>query len=425
MAIVNTVNFAFPGGSAPFNVTVTDSNGPGVSPTAIIVLASGHSTLSSYGQKASGAQISFGLYDFTTYRVVGGSMEDAASSSSADTAYRNDTATVVQLPASSSSSLSLEATVTSVGANSVTLTADAANTYHGAVIFIYGAGVHAAVETLTGASSIGGTVSSTALGRTPDVVIAASVAQSIAADSGGNEYMLSLGWAARHSSTQGCMVSVAEHQASPKTSVGSIAYNNRVAARLTNSPAENAQLELTSWNSDGFTLTTRNTAASLDIIAISISGVKAAVANETIAAGTSGSKSITSPGFRAQTVLALTIRNTAFSNLSNTNNTFSIGCGNTHAQSVMAVWSQDNLSTSVTDSVAGNAAIIRPPTNGGVTAFDWVATWNGATANGFDIDVTTAAGGNRVVTFLVFGLPKSHPYIPEVWRQQRRRLVRM
>jgi hypothetical protein len=413
--IINPVNFnANPSGGSPFPQTITDANAPVVggvtqTPIAVVFIISGHKvSLGSLGTvpKARG-RISIGFAKFSSGSVsnqyaLGGSFDDnhAASSTVAD--YRVDNAKVLTLPSSAATGqLEMDFTLSSASAGAVAGNWSSTSDFYGQAWFIYGARVEASLEIKANSATIGNTVSSTLLGKKPDLLFAATCGQTIGSAAGGAEHLISFGVMARSSNTQACATCAGESAQSP-TSVGTIMRNDAILSQITSAagtPTEGARIEA-ALTSTGFDLTTRNANTSIDgiYLALYLGGVKTWVGVEQITAGSTGSKSITTPGWKPTTVGALAVEIVSTQNtLSVVNGRLSIGLVNASGQGMVAYWSRDNRTTSESSSFASQSDLVGLPAAN--TSLDFLAHHTGMTATGFDISVSTAATGDRLILF--------------------------
>lgn len=411
MGYVNPVNFTMPsGGGFPQDFTITDPNESTLVPTAIIVLLSGSKASAGYGTRSATGRISVGFTDFSSEYVVGHAMEDATVSALANSGYQIDTASVIDLPnnAGGAGAPEVTATFVSAAAGQVTLNASIGSDFHGLALFVYDS-VHVVVEQIDGSATQNASVNSSAHGQgvEPDAVFAASIGQAFSAAGGGAGGYFSFGWWARGSDTQGCLSQVMEDGAATATSVGAVLRNDRILRAIASSGGtvtEGAGIELAGTTS-GFTLTTRDAAVSIPgmYVSLYLGGVDTYCGVEVITAGSTGAKSVTTPGFAARMAVLATFRTTAANTLSSGQNAMSIGAATDDLQGVVGDWSRDAQATSEADSIASDAdvvMILQP------TTLDWVADYTGSTASGFDINVSDAAGGNRAVLVLAIGEPR-------------------
>ena len=424
-SFVNVVNGTAPGPGT--TQTVTDSQAGGRTPKAIVMICSGHPNTVSQDVNSPGGRLSIGFYDLTNYRVIGAITEDGAAAGSADAGYRIDTATIAQLSNVTNANLQSEATVTSVGVGSVDLSWSAAATVDFIMLFIYGGAVQAAVESLACSGTIGGTATSTALGRMPDLVLAASCNAAFVADGQGTEMMVSFGAMARHSNTQGCVTTAMEHQQA-NTSVGSILRNDCVLTQVTSAAGtvtEGARMQM-ALTSTGFQITTQNANASFEgmFISLYLDGARCYVGTPTVAAGTTGSKAITGVGFKARSVLVAAPRAGAINNLLDTQNPVSIGAWDRTTAGCQGFWSRDNRATSEADSISSQTNLLSVLTQG--ASFDWVANPVSMDTDGLTINVSDAAAGDRMFLLVAFGevLLDSLAWWPIGHRRWRRCLAR-
>lgn len=166
------------------------------------------------------------------------------------------------------------------------------------VLLIGGSGVsNVFVGTATGNASVGGTTAVSAPGFTPDVVLPWSAyttgawrpSVGIATNEGGS--IVQRAMASNHNDANATMA------------VSSVLSTNRLVA----SPVGLGTLELTSWDANGFTVTTRDSTSgvpSFGYLAIKLNGLLAKLMTSAAPAG-AGSQSVTGVGFRPQVGLML------------------------------------------------------------------------------------------------------------------------
>jgi hypothetical protein len=164
--------------------------------------------------------------------------------------------------------------------------------------------------------------------------------------------------------------------------------------------------------STGFDLTTRNANTSIDgiYLALYLGGARCWTGVEQITAGSIGSKSITSPGFKPRTVGALGVEIVSTINtLSVVNGRLSVGLATAQAQGMVSYWSRDNRTTSESSSFASQSDIVGLPA--ATLSLDYLSNLTAMTATGFDINVSTAATGDRLVLFFAVEGQYDRPYL--------------
>jgi hypothetical protein len=211
-----------------------------------------------------------------------------------------------------------------------------------------------------------------------------------------------------------------EHHAATATSVGCIVRNDVILSQITSTagtPSEGARVEA-ALTATGFDLTTRNAAVSIDAIylALYLGGARCWVGVEDVVASSTGSKSITTPGFRPRTVGAVGTTIAAANTLSTANGRMSVGFASLLAQGACGYWARDNQATSETRSVASQTDLVCIPAV--TNTLDWVANLTAMTATGFDINVSDAAGANRFTLFFAVEGQYDQGPVARRWRRQ-------
>lgn len=390
------------GGTFPREETYTLAGGPGLTPTAVYVVY-GASALTLDGRNAT-ARLSVGAWDGTTQRVVCILGEDGAAAASADNGVRTDTDTVIQITGVNAATFQNEARAISFGTDSITLDWNSASGGHGYIVFFY---CNAAkVGTSTSSASIGGTASVSGLGFQPDAIVAFGVNQAITANNGQPELMLSVGYSGRLPSvTQSCGVICAEDNQG-NTSSGEIARTNRFLTTLTSAAgtvSEGTSLEMTSFDSGGFTYTTRDTAVAVTFgyLALDLDDRHCYAAAPLVAMGATGNVSVTGPGFTPEFLFTTAIRVATQDTINANQATISVGVSDGTTTACAAARVRDNQATSDTYSTASETALLFL-VGEGTAADDAVANLDSFDADGFTIDVidTSAGAENRALPYL-------------------------
>jgi hypothetical protein len=350
-------------------------------------------------------RISVGMYDGTNQRAVCDYGENNVATASADTGVRFDTATVAQFTATGNLGLGAEGAATALGTDSISITWDSAIAVVGQIYLFYGDVFACAVEDITSSAVINTVSTSTALGTTPDGIIAVSVGQAFVADGQSAPGMLSVGFSGRLPSiTQACTTSCAENRKATSTSAGCETHNDRVSVQLTSTAgvvSEGQTLEVTAYNSTGFDLTTRSTGA-LGVMLFSFKiGARVWAGAPTLPASTSGSFSRTDPGFRP---IALFIAGTRVGNINTINSgagQLCIGGACASGNGIGTSFWRDNQATSSAGCTSSATDIIRIPSTAAVD--DWRATFTSFDATGWTGNVTTATttpGDDRPTAYM-------------------------
>lgn len=388
------------------DVVITDTP-PNVIPKGAIFFSVSHSGLSNTIALTSRIGVGF-ADDAVTERCVMAFAENGVAAASADCGYRIDNSTVVQISNPTNVNLLAEGNVTEFITNGVTLSWSAVNNVQGQIVLFYGDDVEAQVVNFNGSATEDGTASISGLAFAPDIIFLISGDRAFGTDTQGADPMLSFGFAARTSDTQACSCLVWEHQQSP-TESGVISKDTVCAVRLTSTAgtvAEGASLELTSWNSDGATFTTRNDSYSLRCAALCVKlpNTSAWAGAPTIPAGTLGAFSRTDPQFLPQALIFAPVRAASVDAVTG-QGSLCLGCTDAYETGEVSAQARDNQATSGTGvdwSSSRSFSVITIPGSsdwdyfGTVTSFDTLG-WSGA--------ITNAAAANRPMVYLAI----SHP----------------
>lgn len=419
----------FQGNNTAGNQTITDPRSPGMAPILAIFALSGATALDTL---TTGGRISVGATDGTNQYAIGYFAEDGGLPANQDTGNRADDASVLIMPTAGGLPIETKAAFSSFASGSVTITWSVATQLQGFVIFVYASNAtrgKVTVDTITGSASIGGTASSTAHGEEPDFLFVVSGNLALTSENTKDNGMLSIGWASRTGSVrQGCAAVTAEdNRPTGNTSSGVIERNDCVAVALSSSGGtvtEGARLEA-SFGASGYTMTTRNAAAALAAIVVSISvdGEQAWAGVETVAAGTTGDKAITTPGFRPLLGLFAGVRSATVNSLGSGQGNFTFGAVDRWGeQAAVGLHSQDNQTTAASDSVARDSDCFALPQTG--SAHDWIASGT-LQALGVTLNVNDATTGDRILLVGALGEDRPAPVLRRPRHQWAQRLARM
>lgn len=262
----------------------------------------------------------------------------------------------------------------------------APSAYQVNVLLIGGSGVSNVFSgTATGSGTQNNTTAVTSPSFTPDLIIGMTAYSNVGS-------RMSIGFATLESGPTIVQKALGWND---NDNQGTMAVAARVASNrwLTN-PIGLGTLELTSFDANGFTVTTRDAATSIPFqyLAIKFSGLAFKLGTSTFPAST-GAESITGIGFRPQLVI----------NLSSDCATVDSNCGSDDGEVVElgmcalngcatgSIYSEDSGSPSITESVTGSG-LCQSRKDGAAYR---VCTLSGFTADGADINLTTNAGGTK------------------------------
>lgn len=344
------------------------------------------------GTAVNHAGLWVGVSDFTTHQSVSTAMEDTGSTTDTGAASGTD---ALQTLLSSDQTVDGTATASTI-TNGVRLTwADAPPSAYliTAVLFNADAVSNCVAGSIATSTSIGGTASASGFGWEPDTIIAfgaystthARTAIGLAINDGGI-----VQYSVGHNSQNG--VATAD--------LTEVIRSDRLV--LDSSGSGGASHELTSFDSGGFTVTTRDatTARTVRYLAMRrASGVGAKLLTCTSPTST-GAHSCTGAGFRPQAGLMLHTKTIALGTYttSGTNNqTYGLSAFTAAASSISSFYDQDGTASANTESITDTVPVRLRDGN----ADFMTATSTGAQADGwnFNYSVTDSTARYRVVLF--------------------------
>lgn len=421
------VDFQLAGASG--DQTISLVGGPGKTIKAYEILLSGATAQDTI---TAGGRMSYGQFDGTTKRCVAIISRDNTIAAGATCGYRIDTGRVAAMPVATGVGLEVGLVPVSMGVDQITVNASAASTLRGVVRMYFGTDLVVKVESLASSASIGGTVSSTALGVPPDLVIAAGCGQAFISDGSGTPLMFSYGAAGRLPAlTQACAALCAEDSVVVRTSSGILVRDDAILTTLASASGtvtEGTRLEL-SFDATGFTITTRNAAVSVEgmFMSFSFGGAKCRAAVPLIDVSATGDESTTDTGFRTRGLaLLLTNRTSGEINVIGSAaaaGKFSLGWGLPGGISrAVGFLAADNQLTSVTKSVVRSADIMDTVID--ATTHDGIASLPSIDALGYTLNVSDAAVATRLVLSISVG-DRADPGWWASLRRWRRQLGRM
>lgn len=390
----------------------------GKTPKAAMFLVSRADTLET---PANGAMISIGFTDGTNSRCSGCMSEDGAAVASYDTGRTASSTLVIQTLQTTGPTVEAEASFVSFTANNVTINISTAppTGYRLTVIMFYGDTLQAAVGDLTSSASIDGTASVTGLAFQPALVFGlAAVGGFITA----SQSRFSFGFAASSLGTI-TQAGSAFYDRDTPSAVATVcaealrddSFLSRFALTDPGVLTDEGRYELTSFNSDGFTVTTRAAANSIVFCWLALylgtSRAKAVVlGNPDLDTSAAGNQAIDGIGFKPQAVFAIgTSINSANRNAIQENTQaihvslgFSclLGGTSTISDGCIAYQAEDNNTTSDTRSGVDQRLVEVVDDTG---SFEWHALAQSFDDDGFTINITDATAGSvfRLAAFLL------------------------
>lgn len=431
-------------GTPPVNQDITVASGPGANlqPKATLYRATAGTAL---GTEVNAYRILLGMTDGTTQRSIGAMAENGQSSANQDCETRHDTATVVQAPLGASGAINGEARWDSWQNGGSRIAWDDLLNAASLITSVdfYGDDIEVAVVEFTGSASINGTASVSGLSFAPDLAIHYSHFNAFAADGLHADGHVSIGYAVKTLAggiEQVCL-SDHNHDRPPLSWAGATVLRDDCVVAQIDQAADGARLELTSWNSDGATYTTRDVAFA-NVTAILFVRFKSqrrltAVVLPTSDPGggapwldtSSSGEKLISLGFgpAAYFMLGTTLPSKNTTNRANTvRSQFSDGVWTGVEQGCISCQAGDTnalLTQSATRSVTSAlVADVLKSVTGGAAARDWAASHVGVSPLGPTVDITTASAAARQVAIMAIGDVDAHwPKRPNVWRMHHAR----
>jgi len=348
------------------------------------------------------ARMFLGVADATSQFSLSSSAEDNVLPSSANAGYQVDTDSVLRTPTGHCSRIEF---ATGDGSVEVSWRGTLPN-LRASVALWFGDDLEAKVGTVAGSSTQDASVDfDPDFANDPVLVEVFSVGQAFSANGSGNEAMISAGSAGRASSTitSSCFVVCAEHQQSPSSS-GLVGVSGRSAVRLTSNGGtvtQGAGLEVTKMLAGELEFTTRDAAESLSAMFLVVAvpgGVRGVSIAETQAVGTTGVKNFDSVGFLPMACGVASGRTASVGTVGSGQGNLSYGAADGTSQGCSGWRARDNQTSSTeTQSITSETRLV--DVLDGDAAHDWIGVFDGFTEDGFDVDVTDAAGGSRVVCY--------------------------
>jgi len=349
----------------------------------------------------------FGVADGTTQRAMSGTAEDGNSASLADGEGRYDTATCINLCLAANNNLDGEATHSSFGAGSHTISwADfpaAANLIKH--VFFGGADVSVAIREVTGSATIGNSVDVTDCGFDPNLAIVFGRGNAaFSADGTWNPFSLTLGYAVKTAAGAAEQFSFSDlngDRVSP-TDGRSMFRNDRCAQRLTIA-ADQGALEL-SWLTGGARFTTRDVADACSVVVafVLVPSRRLRAMNPALVTSSTGNKSITGVGFQSFGYFAigtdLSSANTSSNGADRSKWSHGIVDDAATAVACTAMQAEDAATTSDTRSGISTTQFARVVDDAGGDS--WSASHVSFDSDGVTINIDDASSADRMVGFV-------------------------
>lgn len=338
------------------NTDFTTTDLGGLTPSGVLVFSSGADT-DNVAEDAT--HMGIGFTDGTEEATVGCYMRNGNA-----THESNHFHTDTQTQTLSTNQLFSEANVVSFITNGVRLNfTDAPSSAH-FITIVFFAGTDIAevqVDTFNIANAQNGTASISTMGGTPDIVFCMNQRQTFPAESAPGDGRFSFGVAVNDGSqTQRCTAFYTPRAQSTSLCNATI-RNNRFGVCYFNSSVE-WTVELTSFDSNGYTVTTRDGTSggrSISCMAIRLAGDSEAWVGDADPPTSTGSDSITGVGFEPSFVLqGMTMMQTANSNIT-TGDSGSFGFSTmTTDDQISNAWAcEDGASTENAQSLSDNQAV--------------------------------------------------------------------
>lgn len=392
VAVVQSAAPTSDGSTQDFTVT-----GFGTAVCAMFFLSYGTAA----GTEATHGMLSFGFSDFTNHRAIAHATESTGSTT--DTGAERNASNAAVTLLSTSQAVDGTATASTI-TDGVRLTwADAPPSAYLVTAVMFNSSVfsNCTVGTLTPAGVVDTTASVSGLGWQPDLALFGYAAS---LTSGRTSYGTALndGGIVQRSTSFG----TTNGQAT--SDVHSMARNDRIAFNPTELGAD---LEFTSFDSGGFTITTRtgtSVVADAYYLAGKLAGGMQAKLLTCSSPTSTGSHSCTGAGFTPQAAIMTHSNVTTINTTSTTNTTseiYGLSAFTSTAAGSAALWANDGTATSTTASISDTKPVrLRKDSADYMTA-----TLTGFQSDGADFDYTATDGSAHLRTILFFKATNARP----------------
>ena len=392
-------------GTPPVNQDFLNASGPGspLTPVAALYELGGVTTVGT--PATNGDRYGIGATDGTTQRSMAFLVEDAGSNQ--DTGNRFDTDTVFQLSLTGvETSRDGEANWDSwqTGGSRVAWSDLLATALQCKATHFYSC--QAKVVEFAGNATINLTAAVAGLGFAPDMAIAFSHYAAFSADGTNTNGRIARGYAVK--GLDGVIQQVALTKYS-KDNPGLSMINAGVIrddcfiAKIDDT-ADGARLSLTSWDSDGATITTLGVSESVSCAILFLktdrplwAGIPSLVTSST------GVKSITDPGFPVEAYFTLASAMTAKNSRKTDNSTDGWFFGSYTGNDESGLGGCDPDASAPDTRSINESKIVRVMKTPATGADDWVAVHSSLDTTGFSINVTTASAADRLAAFVAIG----------------------
>jgi hypothetical protein len=386
---------------------ITPSGGPGTNPKAAIFMVSGATALDTVTTQA---RISLGMTDGTTHLVNAIAMESGVTTSTADTGIRADNTMVISicLPTSGSTAEALDGEASFVAWTNDGVAIDwadfPATALRGHAIFFYGSDLSADVVTFVPSTTQNSSASITGLSFQPTALIAFSGWLDHSDGGSAATGRLSVGAATNYGGAiqQACRSTFHQDRG---TGTSSIHRSNALLSRVA-AASESSYLDVTSFNSDGATITTRggSTGNPCAILALSLGGGRARVVTPVVATSSTGQKYIETIGFKPNAAFFWGGEAVASNSFVTTEDpSLFFGAAASTSETCSEGYTARNggsAGNSQTYSLASSTGPIGLPIRGGGTAY--AATLTAFTHNGVNINVVDSDPSDHLISILAF-----------------------
>lgn len=349
------------------------------------------------GTAVDHAMMAMGFADFTNGQSVAGASEDNLITSDTGTTSGTSVLRTLLNTDQTTDGTATAATIT----NGVRLTwADAPPTAYlvNTVMFNSNLVSNCFVGSLAGSVTLNGTASTTSPGFQPDLVL-------ILVEHITSSNRISVGWAVNDGGVVQRSAGMSDNNAAASMDVSGVIRSDRVAVNSTTSTG--ASLEFTSFDANGFTLTTRDNGLSLTARYMAIkfaNGLRAKVTTCATPTAT-GASSCTGVGWTPQAGLFMLTESAAVGTYYNTDNgeVFGLSGFTASNQYASSEYTEDSDGTSNTESITDSK-----PVRLRKDSLDFiVATLTGFQSDGADFNYSTTSGTARQFGALWFEAPAS------------------
>lgn len=255
----------------------------------------------------------FGMTDFTTSLAFSAQSQNSSNTSNANVRRRSGRF-VYQLVANGNT-VDAEATVIAIPDGIRISWTDAPTAANQAIITLYGGNdLQASVDELASSGTSGVAASVTGLDFEPDALIMYSPGLSFPSGGGTSaDSIIGLGFATNEGSIVQRMYLHTENDNQSQSAIAGLVRTDRIMSSVSSwtggdTAVEGPTLEVTAFNSDGFTITQRDSSAFAvtgAYLSLNFGGGNFSLTSASLGTDTTGNKAVTSPGFEPDALLCI------------------------------------------------------------------------------------------------------------------------